>query len=244
MQATINFQKGLMPLYCLGLMVYFNNFSRGAWLYFTLHGSYGVLWILGYLIFPNKGFSHNITIAGCINSYLTVLGPYCLAAYLVNSRQIEEAQDPSAERTTVATVMFIFGVICMMGADAQKHFVTTNKPGLITDGWVKYNRNTNYFGEIMLYASFNVVAQSNVVWIIYACIWGLYFSLRMVWKDYQLSRKDGWEEYRRRTWMILFKVGNSDILTVLFYSAIGGLIYFVYSQGGVEATLKSIFKLD
>ena len=91
MQAMINLQKGLMPVYCLALMAYFNNFSRGAWLYLTLHGSYGGLWILGYLIFPNKGFSHNITIGGCINMYATVLGPYCLAAYLVASRQIEEA---------------------------------------------------------------------------------------------------------------------------------------------------------
>ena len=132
----------------------------------------------------------------------------------------------------------------MMGADVQKHYVVINKPGLITDGWMKYNRNTNYFGEIMLYASFNIVAQSKAVWIIYAYIWLLYFSLRMVWKDYQLSRKDGWEEYKKRTWLVLFKIGNSDILTVLFYSALGTLIYFVYSQGGVEATLKSMFKLN
>ena len=147
-----------MPIYCLFLMTYFNNFSRGAWLYLTLHGSYGALWLLAYSIFPNKGFFYNITIIGCINMYAFVLGPYCLAAYQVISRQIPEAQDPSAERTTVACIMFIFGVICMMGADAQKHFVTINKPGLITDGWMKYNRNTNYFGEIMLYTSFNIVA--------------------------------------------------------------------------------------
>ena len=91
MQAMINIQKGFMPVYCLCLMVYFNNFSRGAWLYFTLHGSYGVLWLMAYCIFPNKGFSHNMTIGACINMYATVLGPYCLAAYLVNSRQIPEA---------------------------------------------------------------------------------------------------------------------------------------------------------
>ena len=45
-----------MPLYILGLMTYYNNFSRGAWLYFALHGSYGVFWIMGYCLFPNKNF--------------------------------------------------------------------------------------------------------------------------------------------------------------------------------------------
>ena len=134
--------------------------------------------------------------------------------------------------------MFVFGVVLMLGTDAQKHFVTMHKRGLITDGFVKYNRNTNYFGEIMLYASFNIVAQSTAVWIVYSYTWGLYFMLRMAWKDYQLSRKEGWEEYKQRTWMVLFKIGNSDVLTFLFYSAIVGLIYVVYNQGGVEATYR------
>ena len=80
-----------MPIYCLTLMIFFNNFSRGAWLYFTLHGSYGVLWIMGYFLFPNPGFTCDITICGLIVQYACVLGPYCVAAYLVNSRQIPEA---------------------------------------------------------------------------------------------------------------------------------------------------------
>ena len=122
--------------------------------------------------------------------------------------------------------------------------MTSNKAGLITYGYAKYNRNTNYLGEIMLYASFNIVAQSTIVWCIYAYIWSLYFMLRMAWKDYQLSRKDGWEEYKSRTWLFLFKIGNSDILTVVFYATFATLSYLVYNQGGIEATIKSIFKLD
>ena len=72
-------------------MFYFDNFSRGSWLYLALHGSYGVFWIMGYCIFPNKGFFYNVTIGGCVIMYAVVLGPYCLAAYLIASRQIEEA---------------------------------------------------------------------------------------------------------------------------------------------------------
>ena len=99
-------------------MIYFDNFSRGAWLYFTLHGAYGALWIMGYFIFPNKGFNYNMTICSCLVLYSFALGPYCIAAYQVASRAQEETQNPSDERCVVATLMFIFGVILMLGTDA------------------------------------------------------------------------------------------------------------------------------
>ena len=43
---TVNFAKGTMLLYLLVLMVFFDNYSRGAWVYLGLHGSYGVLWVI------------------------------------------------------------------------------------------------------------------------------------------------------------------------------------------------------
>jgi hypothetical protein len=49
----IDFQKGSMPLFLLILMVVYNNFSLGAWCYFGLHGSYGLLWIAKGKIFPD-----------------------------------------------------------------------------------------------------------------------------------------------------------------------------------------------
>ena len=112
------------------------------------------------------------------------------------------------------------------------------------DGYVKYNRNPNYFGEILLYASFNVVAQSNIVWFFYAYIWGIYFVYRMLWKDYMLSRKDGWEEYKGRTCLFLWKICDNDIITTVFYAAICLTSYVVYSQGGIEASLKKVFDLQ
>ena len=46
----------------------------------------------------------------------------------------------------------------MLGPDAQKYFVLREKKGLITHGFNALSRNTNYLGEIMIYASFNVIA--------------------------------------------------------------------------------------
>jgi steroid 5-alpha reductase family enzyme len=60
--------------------------------------------------------------------------------------------------------MYIFGVVLMLGTDAQKYLVlqerraSKQKPSLITHGFNALTRNANYLGEISLYASFNVIA--------------------------------------------------------------------------------------
>ena len=62
---------------------------------------------------------------------------------------------------------------------------------------MKYTRNPNYVGEMMLYAAFNIVARIQAVWLFYFCFdFSIVFVHRMLWKDYMLSRKDGWEQYR------------------------------------------------
>ena len=58
----INIQKGSTWIIVLSMMIYFDNFSLGAWVYFALHGSYGICWILKDLIFPDKKFGENITL--------------------------------------------------------------------------------------------------------------------------------------------------------------------------------------
>jgi hypothetical protein len=45
-----------MPIYLLAMMVYFNNWSIGMWMYFVLHGSYGIIWVLKGKIFPDNSF--------------------------------------------------------------------------------------------------------------------------------------------------------------------------------------------
>ncbi len=42
----INFHKGLTFAIILGLMVLYHNFTIGAWVYLSLHGTYGFLWLI------------------------------------------------------------------------------------------------------------------------------------------------------------------------------------------------------
>jgi hypothetical protein len=62
----------------------------------------------------------------------------------------------------------------------------------------------------------------------------------MLSKDYSLSKKDGWEEYKQKTWILLPKLFNSSLLSYLFYAVFSIVSFTVYSNGGIEASLKLI----
>lgn len=153
-----------MPFYLLGLMIYFNNWSLGMWIYFILHGSYGTLWLAKGFVVPDSNFESFVSIPCMLVAWIGLLGPYCVAGYMIASRQSEAAQNPHPERIVVACLMYIFGVVLMLGTDAQKYLVlqerraSKQKPSLITHGFNALTRNANYLGEISLYASFNVIA--------------------------------------------------------------------------------------
>lgn len=129
----------------------------------------------------------------------------------------------------------------MLCTDGQKYFVLRERKGLITHGFNAMTRNCNYLGEIMLYASFNVIAQVQIVWYVYALVWGVIFPSRMAAKDYSLSKKEGWEEYCRKTWILLPKLFNSSVLSYLFYGTMIFVARSIYNQGGIQETSKIMF---
>lgn len=59
-------------------------------------------------------------------------------------------------------------------------------------GW---SRNINYLGEIMLYGAFGILVNRWETFIVYSYMWGIVFVLKMVAKDYSLSKKSGWAKY-------------------------------------------------
>ena len=86
MKWYVDLQKGGMPFYLLGLMLYFDNWSIGMWTYFVLHGSYGIIWVVKGMIFPDGSFEVYQSITAALSAWATVLGPYMLAGYYVASR--------------------------------------------------------------------------------------------------------------------------------------------------------------
>eukprot|EP00356_Strombidium_inclinatum_P011200 CAMPEP_0170499586 /NCGR_PEP_ID=MMETSP0208-20121228/31865_1 /TAXON_ID=197538 /ORGANISM="Strombidium inclinatum, Strain S3" /LENGTH=65 /DNA_ID=CAMNT_0010777199 /DNA_START=162 /DNA_END=359 /DNA_ORIENTATION=- len=56
LHVVVNLQKVSMPFYLAALMLYYRNFSDTMWLYAVMHGSYGFIWYLKHIAFPDKTF--------------------------------------------------------------------------------------------------------------------------------------------------------------------------------------------
>ena len=157
----VNLAKGGMPFFIFSLMVYYDNFSTAAWIYFCLHGSYGVFWVFRDLVFPDPGFTRKTTFISMLVPWPIALLPYLIPTYQIMTRQAP--QEPSIERIVVCFWLYTFGIMFMVLTDGQKYLVlrerAQGKGGLITHCMVGWSRNMNYLGEMMLYASFGVLCQ-------------------------------------------------------------------------------------
>ena len=120
---VINLQKcGMLP-YLLALQFYFKNYSDLMCLYTIMHGSYGVLWYLKHITFPDKRFEQKCTVMCALIGWATILGPYCVPGYLLASgqcaseREFKKGNFQSKKRVWIALFMYIIGVCLTMAAD-------------------------------------------------------------------------------------------------------------------------------
>ena len=140
-------------------------------------------------------------------------------------------------------MMYVLGVVTMMGSDGQKYFTLREKRKLLNDSFMKWTRNPNYVGEMLLYSSFAVVVQRWEPWIVYGYVWSLLFTARMLAKEYSLTKKMGYEEYASHSWMLLIKFGGSTILSIIIYAILLGTGYFLWTNGGIELGTKKIIAM-
>jgi protein-S-isoprenylcysteine O-methyltransferase Ste14 len=196
---AINLQKaGTLP-FVLALMAWYDVWTTTAWIYLALHGSYGLIWLLKDRLFPDPSWEKRITFGGALNAWLLVLGPYWIAPWLIVSQKIE--QPPAV--LGGAVLLYAVGVVLMAGADAQKFFVLRARPGLIVDGFFARTRNPNYLGEMMLYASFALLAGHWLPWLVLLWVWGGVFLPNMLRKDARMARHPEWAAYQARTGLLL-----------------------------------------
>jgi hypothetical protein len=81
---VINFQKAGTFFFLAFLIWYYQNFSTVAWIYLALHGSYGLIWIMKDVAFPDAAWQKKITIGGGIAAFAGVLGWYWVFGWLRN----------------------------------------------------------------------------------------------------------------------------------------------------------------
>ncbi len=199
MNWVINFQKGGTLPFVLGLMALTDTWTVTAWTYLALHGSYGLIWLLKDAVMPDGRWQTRITLGGAFMTFALVLGPYWLAPILLVA---DDTQQPPW-LLACATISYALGVVLMMASDGQKHFTLQHRRGLITTGWFARVRHPNYLGEMVLYASFAVVAGHWIPWLVLAWVWLALFVPNMLGKEASMSRYPEWAAYKARTGMLL-----------------------------------------
>lgn len=196
---VINFQKGFTFFYVLYLMKYYKNYNITSYTYLALHGTYGLIWLLKDKIMPDQSWERKITIPSAIMVFLTVLGPYWLFPYFTIKNKI----DAKNMLLAISISLHSLGLVLMMASDSQKYFTLQIRKRLITNGWFKYIRNTNYLGEMMIYFSYALLSRKKESFLILFYIWSLLFIPNMLNKDKRILNKIGGKEYIIQSNMLL-----------------------------------------
>ena len=197
----VNFHKGSTFLFVLGLMIAYQNFTIGPWIYLALHGTYGILWLLKDKIFPDKQWEQEVSLPIGLAG-LVVISLYWVAPFILISSRAE----PPLSLVAAAVALNTLGVFLHYGSDAQKYFTLKYQPGLITEGFFAHCRNTNYLGEVLIYLAFAMLAMHWLPFVILGGFIAGMFVPNMLQKDRSLSRYTDFEAYKARSGLLLPKL--------------------------------------
>ncbi len=221
---AINFHKLITFFVILGMMAYTNNYSVGAWVYLCLHGVYGWCWLIKDAAGRDSSLDKPVTFGGIACLYGFYAAWIWGLPWLFLSRHIEHSNVVLAFCICLHTL----GVVTMIGADLQKTFTLRVRPGLITNGMFAYTRNPNFLGEIMIYATYAIMAASVAGWIFVILQWVVLFLPRMLMKDASISRHPGWAEYQARSGLLIP------------WRILSGRAFFDRSPNALPATQRSV----
>tara|TARA_Y100000589_G_scaffold293149_1_gene297773 strand:+ start:1562 stop:2182 length:621 start_codon:yes stop_codon:yes gene_type:complete len=199
----INLHKGLTPFVVVGLMTIYDNFSTPAWIYLALHGTYGLLWLLKEKLFPDPYFKDEMGIITSIIGFI-FLGSYWVAPFLLISSKKLVPDFIIAGCISI----YIIGVFLHFVSDSQKYFTLKLKKDLITEGFFKKSRNTNYLGEILIYLSFAILSMDIIPFIILLIFFIIVFLPRMIKKDKSLAKYEGFVDYKNNSGLLFPKLNE------------------------------------
>lgn len=196
----IDSHKALTFIVILGLMAWFRQWDNPtAWVYLALHGTYGILWALKSQIFPDRQWEEDKGWFFGLYAWAG-LSLYWIAPFIITSQNVQAP----AWLLGLSVCLYTFGIFFHYAADMQKYVQLKYNPGhLIEDGLMARVRNINYFGELLIYLGFGILA---IHWIPLAVI-ALYLAIiwlpNMLKKDKSLARYPGFAEYKRKSKLFL-----------------------------------------
>lgn len=193
---AINIAKAVTISVLIALAIVFGISDFRQIIYLCLHVSYCLWWLLEQWFYPLRRqqlFGEPVGIGGFISCLLLVGIFYALPGYLafVNPEPI------SLGVVALALPLFIFGSLINGTADIQKMTAKQYGAGLVKDGIWRFSRHINYFGDLLRYLSFSIVAGSIWAYLVPGLIALLYIQ-RIFQKEQSMSQKyQDYEEYAK-----------------------------------------------
>lgn len=193
----IDTHKGVTLLVMLALLAFYGRWqNETAWVYVALHGTYGLLWVLKSRIFPDRQWDQQASLWYGVLGVWGGLTLYWVGGWLVMTQDVEAP----GWWLALCISLYALGVFFHFASDMQKHIALQLRPGeLITNGLWQWSRNPNYFGELLIYLGFGLLAMH---WLPVAILlfWVVVYWLpNMRKKDRSLARYPTFAAYRQRT---------------------------------------------
>ena len=192
----IDTNKAVTGLIVFVMIALYNQWGNTtAWVYLAVHATYGFLWVLKSQIFPDKQWEQRTSLAYGLVIWLG-LSLYWVAPWIITSQGVQDAPWYLA----ICISIYTLGVFLHFTSDMQKYTTLKLNPGhLITTGLMARTRNINYFGELLIYGSFVLLARH---WLPAAILmaWVLFIWVpNMLKKDRSLSGYPDFKAYKERT---------------------------------------------
>lgn len=186
---SVNIAK-VVTIACLLALPFFYPISTRAAVYLGMHLSYCVWYLLKQRILEEPVFREQDSVLDVAMVVASVGVFYALPGWLA----FTNPQPVSNLVLALSVVLFFFGSVVNSSADVQKSTTLRLRPGLITGGFWKLSRNINYFGDLLRYGAFALLAGSLWAWSVVLFV--LLIDLdRMRKKSSSLSRYPDYQAY-------------------------------------------------
>lgn len=167
-------------------------------IYLCLHIGYCSWWLIEQWFFPERSkqiFSEKVGRIELIFVLLFVGILYALPGYFA----FTNPAPISYITVAIALPLYIFGTLINTSADVQKMTAKQYNSGLVKDNIWRLSRNINYFGDILRYLSFSIVAGSIYAYVVPGLILILYIQRMLQKEKTMLEKYPDYAEYLQKT---------------------------------------------